>query len=312
MTTRTATPPHAPSGTDLSAFVLVALSAAGFGSMAIFVDAAYASGANILGVLLPRFTLAALVLWGVVLAARHPLPARGRLGGLALRGATYVAQSFCFFGALLFLPAGMVALLLYLYPLFVVLLTALLGQERLTRRRLLALAICSAGTALTLGLGPLQAAVAAPDLRGVALAVGAAVIYAGYIVGGTRATRGVAPLASTVVVLTSAALVLSGIVAMRTLAGAAPLQWPGTGLGWAAMGAIAMVSTVLAIGLFVAGLVRLGASRTALVSMLEPVVTVGLAAWLLHEQLGPLQLAGGALVLGGALLLITERVAPAA
>ncbi|NMM75852.1 hypothetical protein B2J86_12760 [Acidovorax sp. SRB_14] len=293
-----------------SAAALVALSAAGFGALAIFVRAAYDEGADMLGVLLPRFALAALALW-LLLRWRHTgLPARARLPALVLMGAAYVAQSFCFFGALLFLPAGMVALLLYLYPLFVVLLSWLLGLESLTRRRLVALAVCSAGTVLTLGWSPGQGGGPALDPRGVALALGAACIYACYIIGGSRATRGVAPLASTAVILTSAAAVLACVASVRALGGLPP-QLAQTLPGWGAVAAIVLVSTVLAIGLFVAGLERLGASRTALISMLEPVVTVLLAWVFLQEHLGAAQLAGGALVLGGALLLATERGAPA-
>jgi drug/metabolite transporter (DMT)-like permease len=54
---------------------------------------------------------------------------------------------------------------------------------------------------------------------------------------------------------------------------------------------------VVAILAFFAGLQRLGASRTAVLSTLEPVVTVGLATWLLAESLSVVQLTGGVLVL---------------
>lgn len=301
---------HAPSG---RAAAIVAVSASCFGAMAIFVRAAYDDGADLLGVLLPRFVLAALALWVWLWLRRQrtPLPARNRLPGLALMGLAYVAQSFCYFGALLFIPAGMVALLLYLYPLFVVLLSWLLRLEPLTGRRLLALVVCSVGTVLTLGWHPWQSpSSTALDLRGVGLGVAAACIYACYIIGGSRATRDVDPLASTAVVLTSAAVALVAVSGVRALGGMPP-QLVQTALGWGALAAIALVSTVLAIALFVTGLARLGPSRTALLSMLEPVVTVLLAWVFLHEHLGPVQLAGGALVLAGAWVLATER-APAA
>src|SRR5690606_25826955 len=86
-----------------------------------------------------------------------------------------------------------------------------------------------------------------------------------------------------------------------------PPQWVQTATGWGALAAIALVSTVLAIALFVTGLAQLGATRTALISMLEPVVTVLMAWFFLHEHLGPVQLGGGALVLVGAWVLATER-----
>ena len=304
----------APQTSNGRAAAIVAVSASCFGAMAIFVRAAYDDGADLLGVLLPRFVLAALALWLWLWLRRQrtPLPARKRLPGLALMGLAYVAQSFCYFGALMFLPAGMVALLLYLYPLFVVLLSWLFRLEPLTGRRLLALAVCSVGTVLTLGWHPWQSpSSTALDLRGVGLGLAAACIYACYILGGSRATRNVDPLASTAVVLTSAAVVLVLVSGVRTLGGLPP-QLVQTATGWGALAAIALVSTVLAIALFVAGLARLGPSRPALISMLEPVVTVLMAWVFLHEHLGPVQLAGGALVLVGAWVLATERMPAAA
>ena len=305
---------HAFIDTPVGAAATVALSAACFGAMAVFVRTAYDEGADMPGVLLGRFVLAALALWLLVWWRRVPMPPRRQVPGLVLMGAAYTLQSLCFFGALLFIPAGTVALLLYLYPLFVVLLSWAWGLEPLTRRRVLALVVCSAGTLLTLGWVPWSSGAAAGaavlDWRGVVLGVAAACIYALYLLGGSRAMRGVAPLAATAVALSSGAVLVLCLTAVRAAMGQLPQMAP-TALGWSALGAIALVSTVLAMVLLFAGLARLGPSRTALISTLEPVVTV-LAAWfLLGEHLGPLQLAGGVLVLGGALLLASERNLPA-
>ena len=293
----------------VAAAALVALSAASFGAMAVFARYAYAAGVDAYGVLMPRFVIAALVLWIVLHLAGIKLPPASRLPGLALMGLGYVAQSFCYFAALTYIPAGMVALLLYLYPLFVVLLARLLGHEPLTRRKLLALGVCSVGTVLTLGVtGGTATEGAALDWRGVALAVSAACIYSVYIVGGSRATHGIDPLASTTVILSSAGVALVLIVAVRWGLGM-PARLPQSMPAWGAVLAIALVSTSVAVGLFVVGLKHLGPSRTAVISTLEPVVTVVLAAAFLQERLGFDQLVGGALVLAGALLLALHRPA---
>ena len=304
--------PNARALSPLIAALLVAVSAACFGAMAIFGRQAYAAGVDIFGILMPRFVIAAAALWAAVAWVRPILPERGRLPGLALMGAGYVAQSFCFFAALTYIPAGMVALLLYLFPLFVVLLSWALRHESLDARKLTALFVCSIGTVLTLGSDTLSPGSAAGlDPRGVALAVGAAGIYAIYIVAGTRITRGVDPLVSTAVILSSAAVLLCAIVAVRTGMGQ-PARLAQTAGGWLAVLAIALVSTSIAVGCFVVGLKHLGASRTALISTLEPVVTVVLAMAFLGERLAVLQWLGGALVLGGALLLALHRPQPAA
>jgi drug/metabolite transporter (DMT)-like permease len=284
---------------------LVALSAACFGAMAIFARWAYAAGVDVWGILLPRFAFAALVLWAVARLAGQAAPPRGRRAGLAAMGVGYVAQAACFFGALLYIPAGLVALLLYLFPLFVVLLSRALGDEPLTARRLVALAGSLAGTALA--LGPDALGDGGIDPRGVALGIAAAAIYSVYIVGGARATRGIAPLAASAWIMASGAIVLAVIVAARIATGR-PVAFATDVAGWSAIGAATLVSTVIAVSAFFAGLAALGASRTAVISTFEPVVTVGLAALLLDERLRPVQFAGGVLVLGGALLIATERL----
>jgi drug/metabolite transporter (DMT)-like permease len=283
---------------------LVALSAAAFGAMAIFARWAYEAGVDLWGILLPRFAIAAACFALIArLASVAPAP-RGRRAGLAAMGAGYVAQATCFFAALQFIPAGLVALLLYLFPLFVVLLARALGLEPITGRRVLALAASLAGTVLALGTDPLAGG--AVDPRGVALAVAAAAVYAGYILLGATATQGVHPIAASSRVMASGTAILAAIVLVR-LATGRPVAFPSDAAGWGAVLAAATVSTVVAVSAFFAGLKVLGPSRASMISTLEPVVTVALAALLLGEVLGPSQFAGGALVLAGAWLLATER-----
>lgn len=272
--------------------------------MAIFGRFAYAAGVDAWGILLPRFVTASLVLWAVMWATGRRPPPRERLPGLLLMGAGYVGQSLCYFFALTYIPAGMVALLLYLFPLFVLLLSRMLGHETLGARKLVALVLCSAGILLTIGIA--DAGAARLDPRGIALGVGAALIYAVYIVAGSRITAGIDPIASTAVILSGSAFGLLVIVAARMGSGAA-VAFPATPSGIASVLAIALVSTVVAVLCFVAGLRRLGSSRTALLSTLEPVVTVALAASFLGEDLRLSQLAGGALVLSGAVLLASAH-----
>jgi len=106
------------------------------------------------------------------------------------------------------------------------------------------------------------------------------------------------PLTVTALVATGAAACFAG-AALAT--GALDL-----GLGpraWAAAGALAVLSTVLPIAAFLAGMRRVGPATAAILSTGELVVTVGLAVALLGEALAPAQLAGGGLVLAGVVLL---------
>jgi drug/metabolite transporter (DMT)-like permease len=67
---------------------------------------------------------------------------------------------------------------------------------------------------------------------------------------------------------------------------------------WAAVLAITVFSTVVALRAFLAGLARVGPARAAVLSSLEVVVAMALAVTLLGERLGPWQWAGAGLILG--------------
>lgn len=258
--------------------------------MAIFARAAYDSGANVSGVLWVRFTLAGLLLTAIMLLSGRRFP-RGRQlwVAAAMGGIGYVGQAMAYFSALEHASAGMVALLLYLYPVLVAVLAALFLGEAMSWRKAALLALSCAGTALTIGSGSGSA-------LGIALGIGAALIYSIYITVGSRFLHGTDSIGISAVVCLSAALVLS------VIAGFSAPRFPAHGGGWLALAAIALVSTVIAIFTFFAGLRRVGASRAAILSTLEPVVTIVLAATFLGEAILPVQLAGGAMILAAAAL----------
>ena len=275
----------------------VALSAASFGAMAIFARAAFAGGTNVTGILVARFAIAGLVLTLLMVAMRRPWP-RGRPLAVAIgMGAVgYVGQAMCFFAALQYASAGLVALLLYVYPTIVCLLSALFFGEKLTGKKLALLAVGFAGLALMLGGGT-------GTPTGIALGLAAAAFYSVYIVVGAHELAGTDALASTTVVCLAAFAMVCAIGLVETP------RFPQVAWGWAALAAIALVSTVVAILAFFAGLKRVGPSLASVVSTLEPVVTVALAWLVLGESLTTAQFAGGALVLVAAVLLAVKAPA---
>ncbi len=279
--------------------LLIVISAASFGAMPIFARFAYADGVSPVTLLAFRFVLASLLMLVILRLRRRSLPRGPRLVGLVLMGAVgYVGQSLCYFTALLHASAGMVALLLYLYPALVALLAAAALGERLTALRLAALGLALAGSVLIVGGG------GRAQPAGILLGIGAAVIYSVYIVSGTRLVpAGGATEASAVVTLSAGAV-------YAVAAGFSGLHLPATAAGYATLAAIALVSTVIAIVTFFAGLQRVGPTGASTLSTLEPVVTVALAAVFLGERLNAGQMVGGALVLAAVLLL--ARGEPAA
>lgn len=169
-----------------------------------------------------------------------------------------------------------------------------LGRERGSRRSVVALALASTGLALVLA----GAAAGALDPLGTALGLAAAVLYSGYILVSDGIAGRVGPVALTTLLCTGAAVTLT----LAALAGGDldPADVSATGFAW--LGGLAIVSTVGAIGLFLAGLRRVGPTAASILSTLEPVVTVTLAFLAFGEALAPAQLAGAALVLAAVLV----------
>ena len=276
---------------------LVLLSAAAFGTLAVLGRYAYAAGLDALSILFLRFTLAALVMgaW-VCLKQRVALPRGGALARLVGMGALgYVGQAFSYLTALNYASAGLVALLLYLYPAFVALLSALVLKERLGRAKLAALGLAMVGTALT--VGP-----AGGQWPGVLLAIAAAAIYSIYILVGEQALKQVSVGQSSTVIFASAGA-MSGLLMLLN----GP-HLPTPPAGWAVIAAIVLVATVLPVATFLAGLERIGPTNAAMLSTLEPVVTVLLAAWLFGEAPAPIALAGGGLILAAVILLTNSEM----
>ena len=135
---------------DLQAVALVLLSAALFGALGVLAQLAYGAGVSVLGLLLGRFTVAAAVLWLIVLVLRRPLPSRrGLLTAVAL-GAGYSSMALSFAASLKHIEADLADLLLFAYPVLVSLGAAALGRERFSPRRAVALAAATAGIGLAL------------------------------------------------------------------------------------------------------------------------------------------------------------------
>jgi drug/metabolite transporter (DMT)-like permease len=285
--------------------VLCLVSAAGFGTLGVFGRLAAGAGAGTLTTLTVRFAVAAAVL--AVLArvtgqARARPPRAVARRALALGAVGYSLQAGLYFAALERLDASLTAIVLYTYPAFVTLAALALGRATGDGRTAAALAAASAGLGLVL-LGP---GAGAFDVVGAALALGASVTYTSYILVSEGVTRTVPPLALSALVCAGAAATCSAI---GLASGSLDLALGAEAWLWLLL--IALVSTVLPVTAFFAGLRRVGPAEAAILSTFEPPVTVALSAIALGERLAPIQLAGAALVLAGVVLLqLGPRRAP--
>lgn len=270
----------------------IIISAVSFGAMPIFARLAYASGADPVTVLFLRFGMAAAVMLGILFVSKTPFPRGLILLELILLGAIgYVGESLAYFTALTIASAGLVALLLYIYPALVTALSVIFLKEHLTTPKIVALFLALSGTVLTIQI------TSGGSRIGILLGIAAAVDYAIYILLGSRIVRRSGSIGSTTIIITSTAGVYAVIAPIHGLA------FPASALGWIAVLAIALISTVLAFVTFFSGLKRIGPTSAATLSTFEPIVAVALATIVLGESITPFQALGGILILVAVVIL---------
>jgi drug/metabolite transporter (DMT)-like permease len=222
-------------------------------------------------------------------------------------------------------PASLAALIVYVYPALVAVLSLRFGRRLEGRQAWFALGMSSTGVALAVG-GISPGTV--PPLADLVLAGASPVIYACWIIlaarlGGERpadqaqADEGVgtptsippgdaAPTPEATSPAPAAALMLTATAAMYLalmVTVGRPIT-PGSipGSAWFGILGVAVFATAVALQGFYAGARRIGAARASLVSTVEPIYTICLATLLLGESLTPIQVLGGALVIAGVLL----------
>ena len=198
------------------------------------------------------------------------LPRRTALAAFAMGAVGYAAQSASYFAALDRIDASLLTLLLYIYPVLVMVGAVALKRESWSRRRLAALGLALAGSCWCWSAPPPAGSTGSAS----ALGVTAALVYTAYILTGDRVLSGIAPLSLTALVCCGAATTY----AVATVLRGGPTSLDAGPAAWAWLVTLALVSTVGAIIFFFAGLARVGPSVASILSILEPVVTVGLAA----------------------------------
>lgn len=285
-----------------SAVAAAVVSAACFGTLAIFASLAYSEGAVPLQLLTWRFALASVLL-GLYVAMTVPGGLRitssdlGRYAAMSLLG--YGAASVCFFFALKHADASVVAILLYSYPAMIVLAEGAFLGIRPSRARLVAVLLTFVGCVFV--LDP-TAAVATVDGTGVVLGLGAALGYSVFTILSHRWMEGRSRLTlMTYLFMFTAAL--GAIAALITGTSLAVSTWSAS--VWWLLGAIVLLPTFAAVLLYLRALSGLGAGQAAILSTVEPVFTIVLAAVVLQERLTPAQWIGAALVVFG--VFIAER-----
>lgn len=301
------------SASTRSAYIGVAcalIGSIGFSTKTVFVKLAYQYEVDVMTLLALRMLIAlplflAMACWagtGGMHMSRRDWALIVTLGFIS-----YYLGSYLDFTGLQYISAGLGRLILYLYPTLVLLLSAVFLKQPVRALHLVSLALSYGGIALALqhefAVGanlPLMA-------FGAGLVFASAVIYAIYLIAGSRIVHRLGSMRFTAYASISASIfVIAHFMITHgsaRLAVARPVYWLTL--------LMAVFSTVLPLWLMAEALRRIGANQLALVSCLGPISTILLAHFFLGEPVTVVQLAGAVLVLAG-VMLVSLKAQPAA
>ncbi|MBA3874864.1 MAG: DMT family transporter [Anaerolineae bacterium] len=297
------------SRTQRDGLLLILIAASGYSFFAIFTKFIYDNSTfNPLDILVWRFLVATPITWLAIAWMKRKQPVsygshmpRSRLLGMGL---LFGVVAMVAFFAVERLPVSLYTVLIYTYPALVAI-GAILFGEHLSGRAWSALGLTLIGVVLTVpnlfqGFGGV-------DPLGVVLVLVNAATYAVYILLSNRVLRGVTDLSmASAWSITGSFIYVLAVIAIRALQGGSTTIPPNLNV-WLGLLGLAVVSTVIPIFAFYAGMHRLGAPRAAIISMIEPVLTLLWAVIIRHENLQIIQILGAVFILISVVLLQLQR-----
>lgn len=277
----------------------ILLSASGYAFMPTLVKTVYANSTfEPMDIALWRFIFAVPLIWILVTLRqrsasakqKEPIPVRR----VMLLGFIFAFAALTAFFGLERLPASTYVVLFYTYPAMVVVLSFFLG-EAIQRIAWIALAMALIGVALTV---PDFSTEGAGDIIGVGFAIANAAVVALYYIVSKRVMSGLNDVfRATAFLMVGTLLTLAILIPIRGI------QFPPnvtTLLSMMALGAFCTVMPVFGVNI---GIQKIGASRAALISTAEPVMSMLVAMILLGEIILPIQWVGAVFIVGSVILL---------
>lgn len=275
--------------------ICLILSAFIYGLAPILAKIAYTSGVNGMTLTFLRTFLALPLLFVMMLFRGHSL----RLTMAELRDITLLSiiggslSTLSLYEAYSYISTGLATTLHFVYPLIIVVASALIYREKITKMKLAAVMLVTVGIFLFVDLADKA------DKIGVVLAVLSGVFYSFYVIylyHSGLSEMDYVKLTFYMMVLTSLGTFIFGMAAKS-------ISFDGISAGgWIISAVISVIISVGAIPLFQAGVRYEGASTAGIVSAFEPITTILLGALFLGEAMGLVQYIGGAMIILGVVI----------
>ncbi len=275
--------------------IYLILSAFIYGVVPILAKITYQGGVNVMTLTLLRTLLMLPALFVMMLARKQSfkltkkeiadITALGIVGGTLSMVALYSAYDY--------ISTGLATTLHFIYPLIVVVASALIYREKITRAKLIAVMLVTAGIFLFVDLNTRA------DKAGVILAALSGILYSFYVIymdhSGIDGMDYVKLTFYLMIVMSLGTFVFGALTKSIAFA-------PIDAVGWGSAALISFLITIGAIPLFQLGVRYEGASTAGIVSAFEPITTIILGAAFLGEAMTPVQYIGGAVIIAGVVI----------
>lgn len=185
----------------------------------------------------------------------------------------------------------------YMEPVFVILASAALYKEKLTRKKLICTAVAFCGMILVSGV--LQVGISGmSEMKGILCGLGAAALYSGVVLLNKK-LKEINAYDKTIVQLASASIViLPYILLAEDMSG---VEF--TPLMIVMLLVVGVIHTGMAYAMYFGSMANLKAQTIAIFSYIDPIVAVILSAVILHESMDITGWIGAVLVLGAAMMM---------
>ncbi len=271
--------------------IMMIVSMAVFGTLGPFVRNISVSSSELA---LYRAILAALLISVYFLITKQRIDfkaIRKEAPVLLLSGVAMGINWILLFEAYKYTTVSVATLSYYFAPVIVTAVCPLLFKEKLTARQIICFVMSTVGLVLLIGITDLDGG--STSLKGIAFGLGAALFYAMVILF-NKFIKGVAGIQRTMLQFISAIAVLLPYV---LLTGGITLASMNS-TGWVCLLVVGLFHTGVCYCLYFSSLKELPGQEAAILSYIDPLVALLVSVFVLGEQILPIQILGGLMILG--------------
>jgi len=283
----------------LRGYLFGAAAAISYGLNPAFALPLYADGMNPESVLLLRYGFAIPILALMMLIFKRGFTvSRGAVPHLAGLGILMAASSLTLFVSYNYMAAGIASTILFVYPIFVAVIMAIVFREKITPATILCLAVATGGILLLYNTSEGVTL----SLFGTVAVIASALFYAVYLVWvGKGKAASMSSLTLTFYVICFGILLLAAALLVK----GEPLTLPGRWYLWLDAFALALFPTAISLLCTKLAIQCIGSTPTAILGALEPVTAVIVGMLFFNEGMTLREAAGILMILTAVTIVVS-------